>query len=225
MGQGVGEVLTFAIGVAISPVPIIAVILMLFSQKARVNGPAFLAGWVLALAVISTVAYVIADESDASTSSSASDTISWGKIVLGVLFLLLAGRQWRSRPAPGVEPEMPKWNQGTDSFSPGKALGLGVLLTGVNPKNLILTLGAATGLAQLGLSTGDAVGSIVVFVVVASLTIAVPVVYYLVGGEKAKTALDSRKRWLGMHNAAVMTVLFLVLGVHLIAKGIPPLTS
>jgi threonine/homoserine/homoserine lactone efflux protein len=225
MGQGVGEVLTFAIGVAISPVPIIAVILMLFSQKARVNGPAFLAGWVLALAVISTVAYVIADESDASTSSSASDTISWGKIVLGVLFLLLAGRQWRSRPAPGVEPEMPKWMRGIDSFSPGKALGLGVLLTGVNPKNLILTLGAATGLAQLGLSTGDAVGSIVVFVVVASLTIAVPVVYYLVGGEKAKTALDSLKRWLGMHNAAVMTVLFLVFGVDLIAKGIPPLTS
>jgi len=115
--------------------------------------------------------------------------------------------------------------QGIDSFSPGKALGLGVLLTGVNPKNLILTLGAATGLAQLGLSTGDAVGSIVVFVVVASLTIAVPVVYYLVGGEKAKTALDSLKGWLGMHNAAVMTVLFLVFGVDLIAKGIPPLTS
>jgi hypothetical protein len=225
MGQGVGEVLTFAIGVAISPVPIIAVILMLFSQKARVNGPAFLAGWVLALAVISTVAYVIADESDASTSSSASDTISWGKIVLGALFLLLAARQWRNRPAPGVEPEMPKWMQGIDSFSPGKALGLGVLLAGVNPKNLILTLGAATGLAQLGLSTGDAVGSIVVFVVVASLTIAVPVVYYLVGGEKAKTALDSLKGWLGMHNAAVMTVLFLVFGVDLIAKGIPPLTS
>jgi hypothetical protein len=225
VGQGVGEVLTFAIGVAISPVPIIAVILMLFSQKARVNGPAFLAGWVLALAVISTVAYVIADESDASTSSSASDTISWGKIVLGALFLLLAARQWRNRPAPGVEPEMPKWMQGIDSFSPGKALGLGVLLAGVNPKNLILTLGAATGLAQLGLSTGDAVGSIVVFVVVASLTIAVPVVYYLVGGEKAKTALDSLKRWLGMHNAAVMTVLFLVFGVDLIAKGIPPLTS
>jgi len=225
LGQGVGEVLTFAIGVAISPVPIIAVILMLFSQKARVNGPAFLAGWVLALAVISTVAYVIADESDASTSSSASDTISWGKIVLGVLFLLLAARQWRSRPAPGVEPEMPKWMQGIDSFSPGKALGLGVLLAGVNPKNLILTLGAATGLAQLGLSTGDAAGSIVVFVVVASLTIAVPVVYYLVGGDKAKTALDSLKGWLGLHNAAVMAVLFLVFGVDLIAKGIPPLTS
>ncbi len=39
MGQGVGSILTFAVGVAISPVPIIAVILMLFSQRARVNGP------------------------------------------------------------------------------------------------------------------------------------------------------------------------------------------
>ena len=35
MGQGISEVLTFAIGVAISPVPIIAVILMLFSRRLR----------------------------------------------------------------------------------------------------------------------------------------------------------------------------------------------
>jgi len=45
MGQGVSAILTFAVGVAISPVPIIAVILMLFSQRARVNGPMFLVGW------------------------------------------------------------------------------------------------------------------------------------------------------------------------------------
>ncbi len=31
MAEGIGQVLTYAIGVAISPVPIIAVILMLFS--------------------------------------------------------------------------------------------------------------------------------------------------------------------------------------------------
>ena len=225
MGQGISEVLTFAIGEAICPVPIIAVILMLFSQKARVNGPVFLLGWVLALAVVSTVAYVISDQSNASTSSSASDTISWGKIVLGVLFLFLAARQWRSRPAPGVEPEMPKWMAGIDTLTPGKALGLGLLLDGVNPKNLILTLGAATGLAQLGLSTTDVVVSLIVFVLVASLTIAGPVVYYLLGGDHAKVRLDSMKGWLAVHNAAVMIVLFLVLGVDLIAKGLAPLTA
>ena len=44
MGQGVAEVLTFAIGVSISAMAIIAVILMLFSQRAKVNGPLFLCG-------------------------------------------------------------------------------------------------------------------------------------------------------------------------------------
>ena len=57
------------------------------------------------------------------------------------------------------------------------------------------------------------------------LTIAGPVVYYLFGGEKAKTELDALKGWLAVHNVAVMTVLFLVLGVLLIAKGIAPLTA
>ena len=128
MGKGISEVLTFAIGVAISPVPIIAVILMLFSRRARVNGPVFLLGWVLALAVVSGVAYAIADQSNPSTSRSAADAISWGKIVLGVLFLLLALRQWRNRPAADTEPEMRKWMAGIDKLSPGKALGLGLLL-------------------------------------------------------------------------------------------------
>ena len=70
MGRGISEVLTFAIGVAISPIPIIAVILMLFSQRARVNGPVFLLGWVGALTIVSGVVYVISDQGNAATNSS-----------------------------------------------------------------------------------------------------------------------------------------------------------
>ena len=111
-------------------------------------------------------------------------------------------------------------------MSPLKAFGLAVVLAAVNPKNLILTAGAAAGLAQVqGLSTTDAVVAIAVFVVIASLTIAGPVLYALFGGERARTSLNSAKAWLTTHNAAVMAVLFLVFGVDLIAKGLPPLTS
>ncbi|HTU39350.1 MAG TPA: GAP family protein [Acidimicrobiales bacterium] len=226
MGQGISEVLTFAIGVAISPVPIIAVILMLFSQRAKVNGPAFLLGWVIALAALSTVVYVLAHDGDVATSSTASDSVSWGKIVLGVALLSLARRNWRKRPAPGEQPEMPRWLGSVDSMSPLKAFGLAVALAAVNPKNLVLTLGAATGLAQIhGLSTTDAIVAIAVFVAIASLSIAGPVVYALVGGARARSSLDSAKAWLTEHNAAVLAVLFLVFGVDLIAKGLPPLTS
>lgn len=224
MGQGISDVLTFAIGVAISPIPIIAVILMLFSRRARVNGPAFFLGWVVSLAAVCTVVYVLSHDGNVATGTTASDSVSWGKIVLGVALVLLARRQWRKRPLEGTEPEMPKWMATIDGVSPAKAFGLAVVLAAVNPKNLVLTLGAAAGLAQSGLTTSDAIASIAVFVVIASLTIAGPVLYALVGGDKARAALDSAKGWLTVHNAAVMTVLFLVFGVDLIAKGLPPLT-
>jgi heme/copper-type cytochrome/quinol oxidase subunit 3 len=118
MGQGISEILTFAVGVAISPVPIIAVTLMLFSQRAQVNGPVFLLGWVVALAIVSGLVYALADQADAATDSTTCDAIAWGKIVFGVLFLLLAARNWRHRPAAGAQPAMPKWTSSRSSCQP-----------------------------------------------------------------------------------------------------------
>ena len=90
----------------------------------------------------------------------------------------------------------------------------------MNPKNLVLAVGAAAGLGQLDLSTDDAVVALAVFVVVASLSIVFAVVYELFGGERARTSLDDMKAWMTEHNTAVMAVLFLVFGVVLISKGI-----
>ncbi len=224
MGQGISEVLLYGVGVAVSLLSIIAVTLMLFSKRARVNGPVFLLGWVLALAVVSGLAYLLAEQGNASTSTSASESIAWGKIVFGVLLLLIAVRNWRNRPAPGTESEMPKWMGGIDALTPGKALGLALLLAGVNPKNFMLSVAAGVGLTQLGLSTSDALVSLLVFIVVGSLTIAGPVVYYLLGGDDAETRLREMKDWLALHNDAVTAVVFVVFGVDLIAKGLPPLT-
>ena len=173
---------------------------------------------------MSTVVYVLAHDGNVATSTTASDSVSWGKIVLGAALVVLALRNWRKRPAPGVEPEMPKWMGTVDRMAPAKAFGLAVVLAAVNPKNLLLTLGSATGLAQLGLSTSDAIVATAVFVVIASLSIAVPVAYAVFGGAKATSTLESAKTWLTANNAAVMAVLFLVFGVDLIAKGLPNLT-
>jgi hypothetical protein len=221
MGKGIGEILTFGVGVAISPAGIIAVILVLFSRRARVNGPLFLLGWVVALGALAAVVYAISDQSNAGSSNTSSESVSWLKIALGVGLLLLARREFRKRPEPGVEREMPKWMKRVDGLTPVQALGLGALLGAANPKNLALTAGAAAGLGQLGLSTSEAVVSLVVFVVLGSLTIAVPVAYHLIGGDRSKAQLESLKDWLSVHNDAVMAVLFLVFGVALIAKGIP----
>jgi hypothetical protein len=223
MGQGISEVLPFAVGIAISPVPIIAIILILFSDRARSNGLSFLAGWVIGLAAVSTVVYLVSDAANAGSDSTTSDSISWGKVVLGVLLLGLARREFAKRPAPGEPATLPKWMATVESITPVRAFGL--VLSVVNPKNLALAVGAAAGLGQLGLDTEDAVVALAVFVAVGSLSILFAVVYEFAGGERATKTLDEMKAWLTEHNAAVMAVLFLVFGTVLIAKGIGLLSS
>jgi hypothetical protein len=199
--------------------PIIAVILVLFSARARVNGPVFLIGWVVGVTVISVAVYLLSDASDASTDDSASDTVSTGKLLLGVLLLVLAVRHLRAQRTAEAKAE-PKWMTSIDSLTPVKAGGLGALLSGVNPKNLALAVAAGASLAQVGATGGDAVAGLLAFIVIASLSIAVPVVFYLLGGQRAAAVLDGWKGWLSTHNDAVMAVLFLVFGAVLIGEGL-----
>src|SRR3984893_12684321 len=135
MGQAIGGILPLAIGVAIGVLPIIAIILMLITPRARSNGLAFVAGWVLGLAVVGGAVLVIANAAGVSSSSGPSTAAYAIKLALGVLFLLLAAKQWRSRPAPGEQAPAPKWMTALDTFGSGQSLGLGAALSGVNPKN------------------------------------------------------------------------------------------
>lgn len=63
MGQAIGGSLPLAIGIAISPIPIIAVVLMLTTPRAKINGPAFLLGWLLGLGIVGTIVLTIAGPS------------------------------------------------------------------------------------------------------------------------------------------------------------------
>src|SRR6185295_18870953 len=146
----IGALLPSAVAVALSPIPIVAVILMLDTPKARSNGPAFALGWVFGLTAVSVIVLLVAH--GASDPDSASSTsVNWVTLGLGVLFLALASRQWRGRPKKGEAPVMPKWMASIDGFTAPKSLVLGVALSAVNPKNLALTLAAAGSIAQAGL--------------------------------------------------------------------------
>jgi threonine/homoserine/homoserine lactone efflux protein len=224
MGKAISEVIPFAIGVAISPLSIIAVILVLLSAKARVNGLVFTAGWLVGVALVATVIYLLADAGDVSSVGSASDTSYWLKLVGGILLVLLAFRHWRKRPAAGETPDQPKWMSAIDTLTPVKTGGLAVLLAVANPKNLALSLAAGASLAQAGVSGGEATVGLIVFVAIASVGVIVPVVAYLAGAERAAHMLDGWKTWLSANNTAMMAVLFLVFGAVLFSQGLRGLT-
>jgi threonine/homoserine/homoserine lactone efflux protein len=223
MGQAIGDLLPSAVGVAFSPIPIIAVILMLGTPRARSNGPAFALGWILGLIIVSTVIVLVAGDADDSDSGS-STTVDIIKLLFGALFLLLAVKQWRSRPKAGEEAEMPKWMATIDTFTAMKSFGLGALLSSVNPKNLALTFAAAAAIAQAGLSGGESAISIAVFVIIGSITVAGPVLYYMLAPNSAGL-LGEIKQFMSEHNAIIMFVLFTVLGAKLLGGGIAGLAD
>ena len=223
MADAIGEVLSLAVGVSLSPVPIMAVVLMLGTPAGRRNGPAFLAGWVIGLAVVGTLVLVAAGAAGASENGEPATWVEVLKLVLGALLLLMAARQWRGRPRAGDAVELPKWMRTIDHFTAGRSLAIGAALSGINPKNLLLTVAAAAAVAQAGVSTGDEVVAMAVFVVVATLGPGIPVAIYFALGERAARLLDELKAWLGAHNAAIMAVLLLVFGAKLIGDGIATL--
>lgn len=116
MGNAIGQVLSFGVGVAISPVPIIDVVLMLGTPRARSNGPAFLLGWLVGLAAVGTVVLLVSSGASASDEGAPATWVSVLKIVLGVLLVLVAARQFRGRPRGEQEGELPKWMQSIDAF-------------------------------------------------------------------------------------------------------------
>lgn len=86
--------------------------------------------------------------------------------------------------------------------------------------NLALTAGAGVAIAAAGLSTAQSLIVLVIFVILASTTVATPVLANLVLGEKATPMLNSWKAWLIHNNATVMMVLCLVFGFVLLGKGL-----
>lgn len=220
MAQAIGQMLPGAVGVAVSPLSIAAVVLMLVTPRGRVNGPVFVLGWWIGLAVLGAIALSIAGAANASENGTPATWVDAVKLLLGVGLLLIAVRQWGRRPHGSGQAATPKWMGALDTFTPVKAGAAGVFLSGLNPKNLVLGIGAAVEIAQTGISTGQEVATWVIFVAIASIGVTAPIVIYFAMGNRSGPLLDRVKNWMVQNNATILAALLLILGVKLIGDAI-----
>jgi threonine/homoserine/homoserine lactone efflux protein len=218
MDEAIGQVLVFAAVAALSPIPIIGVVLMLGTPHARVNGPAFVAGWLLGLAAVGAIVLLVAPESDADGSSSGG--VRWVRLLLGLLLVALALKQWRDRPRDGEPAPTPAWMAEVERFGAWKAAAAGAAFSAVNPKNLVLAVAAAAAISQVSISGGEQAVAYAIFALLSTVGVALPVVLYFALGERAASMLERLEGWLAQHNAVIMTVLLLVIGVKLIGDAL-----
>lgn len=218
MASAIGDLLSLAVIAAVSPLVVAAIILMATSGKGRTNGTAFVLGYFgFTLLFTGLLAWTGQESGADEEGSGASLTIGIIEILLGVLMLGLSYTNWRKRH----ETEMPRWLSALDRLTPAKALGLGVLLAGpISPKNLPILIAAAGRVAQSGLGVGQGAVVILVFALVASVALIIPWLISVLAPDRTERLLSGLRLFLIEHNAAIMTVLFLVLGAKMLGAGL-----
>ena len=213
------DFLPAALAAALSPVPVVGIVLVLGTRRPRSSGSAFALGWVAGLAVVSIVVVWLLGGADQPGSGSAM-AAHWLKITIGAVFWLMAVWQWWKWPKKGEPPATPSWMTTLDTVTPAKALGLGTTLSGANPKNLVLTLAAAASIAQAGIGpTGTAI-AMAVFVAIGSFSVIGAVVFYWIATDRAAAPLATVKGFMLKHNTVIKMVVLLVLGAKFLGAGL-----
>jgi hypothetical protein len=217
----VGAVLPQAMAIALSPVPVICIVLVLMSARPVRAGLSFAAGWLAALTIaIGLVAWLtdgVADDNE----KAARDGVDLFQLAVGVLFAVLAVRYWRKRPAPGTPPPRPAIVDRVPLLSPPALALTGAGAALGNVKNLPLVLSTGSFLGAAGLTPGPLIAAVAIFVAVASLTVLIPLTTVaLLGPQKSAPALKSLETWLLTNLNTITVVLLTVLATVLIGQGL-----
>ena len=222
MVDALADVIPIAFGLAlVNPLPIMAVILLLFSSRAGAVVPAFLVGWFAGLLVVGwLLIFVVPAERLVGTERDPSALASVVRIILGAGLLWLAARKWMTRPKDGETAKLPGWVTSLESASPLSALGIGAAMAGVNPKNLVFAVSAAVAIAEWQLAGSENAILLLIYAVVGSLGILIPAIWRGVGGESAAATLQEWRLWLSRNYNVLMGVVFVIFGVLVISKGV-----
>lgn len=209
------DVWLLAVGIAASPFPIIPAILLLFTTRPIATSTSFLAGWAGGITIATTVFVVMAEIID--TREDTPTWVAWSRVVLGLTLIVLALQRWLTR---GKVKAVPAWMGAIQTAGPAKAVRLGLLLSAANPKILLLTAAAGLSIGSDGNSGAEVALWVLAFTTLASSTVAAPMLLRLVLGERILRPLSVARDWLQTNNAAVMSIVFAVIGVAVLTEGI-----
>jgi hypothetical protein len=221
VGVPVAELIPLAVGVALSPVPVIAAMLVLLSRRASDASAGFLVGWIAGVGGVSCLFAILESRRGSQPGAGASPTLNaWLAVGLGAAVAFTGVLQWQRRPRSPAETRLPRWLAAVDSLSWMKAAALGLALVAVNPKNLLLCAAAGTELGKASGGSADQALGILFFTVLGTATVSIPVVSYLVARDRMRGGLDAARRWVELNSAPVSSVVLVAIGLVLFMRGL-----
>ena len=164
-----------AIGVAVSPVPVVELILVLFSGRRSPNSIAFVVTLIAMTAAglaLGAVGQQASGKEGGGTSSGAGIALA----ALGLLLVFVGLRNWRNR----ADTSEPKAFQTISGMGPAAAAFLAFGAVFVNPKNLVLLIAAGQTIDASDSGSKVLIGAL--FVVLATAPYTAAAGYALLGG-------------------------------------------
>lgn len=217
MNSVIGAILPSALGIALTPMVVIATVLSLASHRAKANLTAFIVGWFAGIAAVVIAAALLASIIPASAPQLTWITAGIVMIVLGAVLFLLAFGELRARSAAHA---LPEWTGTLADVTTVRAFLTGLYQVVLDPKNLILAIAGGVIIGVSAMQTVPVIIVIAVFVVITMSTVLIVVIANLAAAQKTAGAIDGAREWLVAHGSALVASVLFIVGVTLVGQGI-----
>ncbi len=161
---------------------ILSAIFLATSENWGRNSAAFLAGAALSITVFVTIAYWVGR---GINSGGGDDTLD---IIVLVLLVAAGGNVFRTRKTA----EPPKWMGRLQEATPKLSFGLGFLLLGVFPTDILTSWAVGSYLSN----HGDPWWHLLPFLLLTLLLLALPAILILLLGQRAQRFLPKVREWM-----------------------------
>lgn len=211
----VDKIVLYGLAAGASPLALAATLVVLGSERARINGLVFGLAFLLAQSATYLAGYVLGA---AVTPSGGTLTASL-ELVLGILLLAVG---FRARHSPPPQPDRHSRSEAVFTrlaeVRPSTAFGVGLPL-GVGAKRLIVTLLAAATAVASGGGRSERLVLSALYIVIATVLVWLPVGLYLVFGASGDGAVAATRRWVTENERRLMVWLALALGALLVVDA------
>jgi len=221
MGSVIVSLFPLIIGSALVPVQIIIDILLLKNPKQGLFKALAYVGGMTTLRLLQGLIFglILTNSVAASTQedSGRSPIVSTLLLVLGILLLVTAYKQWRKDDDPDAPP--PKWLTMIDSITPLKAFGLGFGLLLIGGKFWVFTLGAIGIIGQAQLGQPSSTVAYLLFILLAESLLLIPILIRIIIPKQSISLLEKTSAWLTRYNRSIIIIVSLVFGLIFLYQG------
>jgi Sap, sulfolipid-1-addressing protein len=209
------DLILIGLAISLDPLPLTSFFVLLPSKRGVLKGAAFIAGWLISLAIVVGITIAATGNQPPKSNSAPSLAALAAKIAIGAVLVGIAVRQRRRLGRPKKPKKTPKWQAGVDNMSPWFAAAIAPL---VQPWGLIAA-GVAT-ITQAKVSSGESALALIFFCLVATASYLTLEILCAVRPEKGQAYLTGVRTWMDSHTDQVIIIGCLVLGLWLIGHDI-----